>query len=100
MGAVAEPVDFYFEFASPYGYIASLRVDAIAAAYDREVVWRPIMLGAALKATGSAPNATVPLKGPYLLHDVARFARMLDIPLVPPAVGGTPDWSLRGESRG
>ena len=32
-----EPIDFYFEFASPYGYLASLRIDAIAAAYDREV---------------------------------------------------------------
>ena len=54
------PLDFYFEFASPYGYLASLRIDAIAAAYDREVTWRPIMLGAALKLTGGGPNnATV-----------------------------------------
>ena len=81
-----EPIDFYFEFASPYGYLASLRIDAIAAAYDREVAWRPIMLGAALKMTGGGPNMNLPLKGPYLLHDVPRFARLLDVPFKLPPV--------------
>ncbi len=80
------PLDFYFEFASPYGYLASLRIDAIAAAHGREVTWRPIMLGAALKLTGSLPNVQAPLKREYLLRDVPRFARLLDAPLVFPPV--------------
>ena len=80
------PLDFYFEFASPYGYLASLRIDAIAAAYDREVMWRPIMLGAALKLTGGGPNINLPLNGPYLLHDAPRFARFLGVPLRVPRV--------------
>lgn len=79
-------IDFYFEFASPYGYLASLRIDAIAANHGREVAWRPIMLGAALKATGSAPQAGVPLKGEYFRRDVPRCARLLDAPLTMPAV--------------
>ncbi len=84
---MAEPIDFYFEFASPYGYFASLRIDAIAAAHEREVAWRPIMLGAALKLTGGGPNMHLPLKGPYLLHDAPRFARLLDVPFrVPPVM--------------
>jgi 2-hydroxychromene-2-carboxylate isomerase len=83
---VPAPIDFYFEFASPYGYFASLRIDAIAAAYEREVTWRPIMLGAALKLTGGGPNMHLPLKGPYLLRDAPRFARLLDIPFKQPPV--------------
>lgn len=83
---MAEPLEFYFEFASPYGYLASLRIDQIAAAHEREVVWRPIMLGAALKLTGSRPNATVPLKDAYLRRDVPRCARLLGVPLVLPEV--------------
>ncbi|MFO1039042.1 MAG: 2-hydroxychromene-2-carboxylate isomerase [Geminicoccaceae bacterium] len=79
-------VEFYFEFASPYGYLASTRIDTIVGAYDREVVWRPIMLGAAMKATGTGPNMNLPMKGPYLLHDVQRFARLLDVPLHLPPV--------------
>lgn len=80
------PIDFFFEFASPYGYIASFRIDAIAAAHGREVVWRPIMLGAALKLTGSQPNVNAPLKGDYLKRDVPRLARLLDLPLAFPPV--------------
>jgi len=64
---MSSALDFYFEFASPYGYIASLRIDAIAAAHEREVAWCPIMLGAVMKVTGSGPNMHLPLKGPYLL---------------------------------
>ncbi|MDX6748818.1 2-hydroxychromene-2-carboxylate isomerase [Geminicoccaceae bacterium 1502E] len=83
---MAEPLDFYFEFASPYGYLASLRIDTIAAGYDREVRWRPIMLGVALKKTGSQPNLRIPMKGEYLRRDVARCARLLDAPLKLPPV--------------
>ena len=80
------PIDFYFEFASLYGYLASLRIEPIAAAYDREVNWRPIMLGAALKLTGGGPNLMLPLKGPYLLRDAPRCARLLDAPFKLPEV--------------
>ncbi len=84
---MAQAIDFYFEFASPYGYFASLQIDAIAAAHEREVAWRPIMLGAALKLTGGGPNMSLPLKGPYLLHDAPRCARLLDAPFrLPPAM--------------
>ena len=83
---MATPIDFYFEFASPYGYLASLRIDVIAAAHEREVSWRPIMLGAALKLTGGGPNVSLPLKGPYLLRDAPRCASMIGAPFKLPAV--------------
>lgn len=80
-------IDFYFEFASPYGYLASLRIDEIAARHGRETRWLPIMLGAALKRTGTGPNVHLPLKGPYLLHDVPRAARLQGAPLeLPPTL--------------
>ena len=74
------PIDFYFEFASPYGYLASTQIDAIGARHGREVAWHPIMLGAAFKETGARPLMQTPLKGPYLRHDVPRFARLLGVP--------------------
>ncbi len=83
---MAEPIDFYFEFASPYGYLASTQIDAIAVRHGREVAWHPIMLGAAFKETGARPLTQTPLKGPYLLHDVPRFARLLGVPLTLPPV--------------
>src|SRR3546814_17748109 len=75
-----KPIDFYFEFASPYGYFASKRIDGLAAKYGRRVNWRPIMLGAALKITGSQPNAVVPMKGDYFKRDIERCAKVLGVP--------------------
>jgi 2-hydroxychromene-2-carboxylate isomerase len=60
---MANPIDFYFDFSSPYGYFASSAIDGIAAKYGRDVVWRPILLGAVFKITGQQPLPTIPLKG-------------------------------------
>ena len=83
---MAAPIDFYFEFASPYGYLASTQIDAIGARHGRAVAWHPIMLGAAFKETGAKPLTQTPLKGPYLLHDAPRFARLLGVPFTVPPV--------------
>ena len=83
---MAAPIDFYFEFASPYGYLASTQIDALGARHGRAVVWHPIMLGAAFKATGAKPLTQTPLKGPYLLHDAPRFARLLGVPFTAPPI--------------
>ena len=85
-GTVAAPIDFYFEFASPYGYLASTQIDAIAARHGREVFWHPIMLGAAFKLTGAQPLMRTPLKGDYMMHDLPRFARLLGVPFTAPPV--------------
>jgi 2-hydroxychromene-2-carboxylate isomerase len=74
------PIDFYFDFSSPYGYFASACIDDIAARHGREVIWRPILLGAVFKITGQQPLPTIPLKGSYALHDLARSARLLGLP--------------------
>jgi 2-hydroxychromene-2-carboxylate isomerase len=79
-----KPIDFYFEFASPYGYFASTRIDGIAAKYGRTVNWWPIMLGAALQATGSQPNVMVPIKGDYFKKDIVRCAKILGVPFTMP----------------
>jgi 2-hydroxychromene-2-carboxylate isomerase len=73
------PIEFYFDFSSPYGYLASTRIDAIAAKHGRSVNWHPILLGAVFKATGGAPLASIPLKGPYSERDMARTARLMGI---------------------
>jgi 2-hydroxychromene-2-carboxylate isomerase len=77
---MANPIDFYFDFSSPYGYFASTRMEDIAARHGRDVVWRPMLLGAVFKVTGQQPLPTIPLKGSYAKHDLARSARLLGVP--------------------
>ena len=81
---MAEPIDFYFDFSSPYGYLASTEIDALAARHGRSVIWRPFVLGAAFKLTGQRALTEQPLRGDYARRDFARSARLLGVPLEMP----------------
>ena len=72
---MAASIDFYFDFSSPYGYLAAQKIDALAAKYGRTVDWHPLLLGVIFKETGMAPLTMVPLKGEYSKRDFARSAR-------------------------
>ena len=78
---MSDPIEFYFDFSSPYGYLAAERIDAVAARHGREVAWRPYLMGVAMKVTGSSPLVNRPLVGEYSRHDMARSARRLKVPL-------------------
>ena len=89
---MANPIDFYFDFSSPYGYLASTRIDALAARHGRSVVWRPHLLGAVFKINEQRPLASIPLKNEYTARDLARSARLLKVPFKLPTkfpVGAT-----------
>ncbi len=47
---MSQPIDFYFDFSSPFGYLASLRIDGLAAEFGRSVAWRPFLLGHVLRS--------------------------------------------------
>jgi 2-hydroxychromene-2-carboxylate isomerase len=73
---MAAALAFHFDFISPYGYFASLRVEELAARHGRTVDWRPMLLGVAvLKVMGLKPLLETPLKGDYIRRDVLREAR-------------------------
>lgn len=76
------PLDFYFDFISPYGYFASLRIEALAARHGRSVRWHPMLLGVSvMKVMGLKPLLDTPLKGPYTERDVLRYAREHRVPM-------------------
>jgi 2-hydroxychromene-2-carboxylate isomerase len=78
---MSDPITFYFDFfTSPYSYLASERIDELAAKYGRKVQWRPVMLGAAFKASGMPLLVTIPFKGEYSKRDFDRSARFMGIP--------------------
>ncbi len=79
-----QPIDFYFDFASPYGYLASRKIDEIAARYDRDVTWRPFLLGIVFKIVGTGPMFNYPLKSDYFFNDLPRSARRLGVPVTLP----------------
>ena len=72
---MSAPIEFWFDLSSPYGYLASRKIDALAAKYGRAVDWRPMLLGVAFKHAGTAPLTMIPLKGEYSKRDFMRSAR-------------------------
>jgi len=48
---LAAPIAFYFDFSSPYSYIASEWVEALAARHGRTVEWHAMLLGATFQVT-------------------------------------------------
>ena len=82
---MAKPIDFYFDFSSPYGYLASTQIDDLAKRHNREVAWHPFLLGAAFKVTGQKPLVEQPLRGAYHAYDFERSARLLGVPFKLPA---------------
>jgi 2-hydroxychromene-2-carboxylate isomerase len=86
---------FYFDFISPFGYFAALRVGDLASKHGRDCEWHAMLLGVSvLKVMGLKPLLETPLKGPYLSHDAARYARrhglVLKRPLDGPAMNPVP----------
>lgn len=74
------PIEFYYDFNSPYGYIGAHLIDDLAARHGRTVDWKPTLLGAIFKITGSGPLPEVPLKGDYSKRDFARSAGYYGLP--------------------
>jgi 2-hydroxychromene-2-carboxylate isomerase len=78
--SMADAIDFYFDFSSPYGYLASTAIDALAARHARWVRWRPFLIGALYKQLGYMPLEQ-PGKRAYFMHDVPRSARAMGVKL-------------------
>ena len=81
---MAQPIEFYFDFSSPYGYLAAQRIDQIGAAHGREVAWKPFLIGTTFGTTGSQPLLDTPMKGDYARIDMPREARRIGVPFTIP----------------
>jgi 2-hydroxychromene-2-carboxylate isomerase len=74
-------MDFFYEFASTYSYIAAMRIAPIAEAAGLTVRWRPFLLGPIFKAQGwdTSPFNLYPAKGRYMWRDLERLCADLGL---------------------
>ena len=66
---------FWYDFASPYGYLAAARIETLARAAELELVWRPMLLGpifAGQAADGSPYQPMGAAERRYRWRDVER----------------------------
>jgi 2-hydroxychromene-2-carboxylate isomerase len=77
---MARSVEFYFDYGSPYSYIAHIRLPALLPRTGAAARHRPMLLGGVFQATGNASPALNQLKWPNGRRDLARFVARYDVP--------------------
>ena len=67
-------MEFWFEFASTYSYLAAERIEGVARVMEVEVRWRPFLLGPIFAAQGwtTSPFNLYPAKGANMWRDIER----------------------------
>jgi 2-hydroxychromene-2-carboxylate isomerase len=79
-------LEFWYEFASTYSYLAAMRIEALAEQAGVTLLWRPFLLGPIFKAQGwdSSPFNVYPAKGRYMWRDMEREAARYKLPFYRP----------------
>lgn len=82
---MSKVLDFYFDLASPYAYLASTQVDDVCARNGATARWRPFLLGGVFKATGNEMPARIPAKAAYMQRDLQAWSAFYGVPFAFPA---------------
>jgi 2-hydroxychromene-2-carboxylate isomerase len=81
-------LDFYFDFSCPFAYLASTRIEAIAARTGATLTWKPMLLGGVFRALAAPQSPAESMSPAKLRHnglDMLRWAERLGVPLRVPA---------------
>ena len=73
------PFDFFFDFASPYSYLAHKQIRNIEYQHNIEINYMPILLGGLLKLAEIKAAAFIPSKAKFMIKDCKLFAEKLNI---------------------
>ena len=78
----APALDFWFDFASTYSYLAVMRIGPLAEEIGIRVRFRPFLLGPIFKAQGwtTSPFNLYPAKGRHMWRDLERQCAILNLP--------------------
>lgn len=85
-------VEFFYDYSSPWTYLAFTRIEALCRRHDAELVWKPILVGGIFNTVNpsvyESRERPVPAKARYLwkdLHDWMRHQHVT-MPRFPPSV--------------
>lgn len=81
-------MEFWFEFASTYSYVAAGRIEPLARVAGVELLWRPFLLGPIFQkqAWDDSPFNLYPAKGAYMWRDMERLCSRYGLPFKRPSV--------------
>jgi 2-hydroxychromene-2-carboxylate isomerase len=77
-------IDFYFDFVSPYSYLAGTVLPGVAANHSAVIEYRPFTLIELMQKVGNRPTSIeCQNKGIYVIADLQRWARRYQVAFVP-----------------
>ena len=84
-------VEFFYDYSSPWTYLAFTRIGDLCRRHDAELVWRPILVGGIFNTVNpsvyEARQHPVPGKARYAAKDLHDWARFYDLVVkFPPTV--------------
>ena len=74
-----KPFEFFFDFGSPYSFLAHKEIRRIEKENGVEIKYMPVLLGGLLKLTEVKANVDVPIKGKYMIKDCKLWAEKYKI---------------------
>lgn len=77
---MSRTLEFYFDYGSPYSYLADTQVEAVARRAGATLVRKPMLLGGVFKATGNSSPANQPQKSKWSAFDMPMWARHYGVP--------------------
>lgn len=81
MADSTEPsVEFFFDIASPYSYLASTQLEGLARRTGATVEWRPFLLGGLFASIGNQAPAVLAPRAAYMGRDLHRWAKRYRVP--------------------
>ncbi len=84
-------VEFFYDYSSPWTYLAFTRIEDLCRRHGAELVWRPILVGGIFNTVNpsvyESRERPVPVKARYLWKDLHDWARFQDVAIrFPPSV--------------
>jgi 2-hydroxychromene-2-carboxylate isomerase len=84
---VAVEITFFYDVVCPYAYLASTRIEAVAAAHGARVSWQPILLGGLFRHVGAPQRPGDVMAAPkarLVDLDMKRWAQVWGVELCKP----------------
>jgi 2-hydroxychromene-2-carboxylate isomerase len=78
--SMGKQIEFFYDYLSPFSYLADTQLPAIARRTGAEIVYRPVLLGAIMKATGNSGPLPIQGKAGYNVADFQRWAKRYGVP--------------------
>lgn len=73
-------IEFFYDFSSPYSYLAATELPTVAKRAGAALRYRPFVLAAVFKATGNDMPAKIAAKATYMLKDLERWSKHQNVP--------------------